>query len=175
MGQLTKIIAIAAFVAASSIAQAAPQATIKSRFSGQVSPNNTGCEFPDDAVSVLVTDNGRTLVEERLCSTFGRGKAETFITHSGKTFVLVEQDTGRGTNATTTSLAIYSLDTDALDEKLEIPISWPTGPNGHFTYSYTTAEDQAGGLEVALKGRGAGQGDECCEPAEKSQTVHIDP
>lgn len=156
------------------VAHASPEAVVKPREQPNqpLVPNQTGCDFVDDAMSLVVTDDGKELAREDFCSSFGRAAAKTVADQHGRNYVLLEYSEGRGTNATTTYLTVFRLTADLL-EMMRIPLSWATGPTQRFAYAYDIANDQSGGLRITLRGTGEA-GSECCVPPEKVQTIRID-
>jgi hypothetical protein len=155
-------------------AHAAPKAVLVSRMppNQPSGPNFTGCDFADDAMSLVITDDGKQLASEDFCSSFGKAKASMVVDQRGRNYVLLEYTEGRAPNATATYLMVFRLATD-LVPVVRIPLSWGTGPTQRFTYAYDTASDQAGGLQITLRGTGEA-GSDCCVPPEKVQTIHID-
>lgn len=135
--------------------------------------NRTGCDFIEDAMILVVTDDGKELVHEDFCSSYGKAAAKVASDKRGRTYVLLDYSEGRGTNATTEYLSVYRL-TPNLPAVMRIPISWAVGMTQRFVYEYEAKPDESGGLLIVLRGK-AETGSECCLPPEKLETIHIDP
>ena|SRR5579872_6409068 len=166
---------VIAIVLTASIAHADPQVVVTPRWHPDepVAPNHTGCLFADDAMRLVVSDNGKQLDRLDFCSSYGRAKAEIATDGRGRRYVLVELGEGRGTNAVTTYLVAYRLNAELL-EAMRIPLSWGTGPTQRFSYIYEIGDDNAGGPQITLRGTDE-TGSECCVPSEKVQIIRIDP
>lgn len=77
-------------------AHAAPKAVLVSRVlpNQPPGPNFTGCDFPDDAMSLVITDDGKELAREDFCSSYGRAKARMVADQHGRNYAVL--DTPRG-------------------------------------------------------------------------------
>ncbi len=155
-------------------AHAAPKAVLVSRLlpNQPSGPNFTGCDFADDAMSLVITDDGKELAREDFCSSFGHAKASIVADQHGRNYALLEYTEGRAPNATVTYLAVLRLAAD-LVQVMRIPISWGTGPTQRFTYDYVTGSDPSGGLLITVRGAGEA-GSDCCVPPETVETIRID-
>jgi hypothetical protein len=91
------VVTVAALAAATSVVHAAPKAALVSRVlpNPRPGPNFTGCDFPDDAMSVVITDDGKELAREDFCSSFGRAKASVVADQHGRNYALLEYTDGR--------------------------------------------------------------------------------
>jgi hypothetical protein len=170
----TTLFGIGVVLSTTFVAHASPEAVIKPRWhpNEPLVPNRMGCDFVDDAMSLFVTDGGKELAQRDFCSSYGRATAKVAADRRGRNYVLLEYSEGRGTNASTTFLAVYRLAPELL-EVMRIPISWATGPTQRFVYQYDIEADQSGGLRIALRGNDE-TGSECCVPLEKVQIIRID-
>jgi hypothetical protein len=155
-------------------AHAAPKAVLVSRLppNQTAGPNFTGCDFADDAMSLMITDDGKELAAEDFCSSFGKAKASMVADQHGRNYALLEYTEGRAPNGVSTYLMVFRVATD-LVSVVRIPLSWGTGPTQRFTYAYDAGSDQAGGLSITLRGTEEA-GSDCCVPPEKVETIRID-
>ena len=165
---------VAALAGTAPAAHAAPKAVLVSRVppNQPTGPNFTGCDFPDDAMSLVITDDGKELAREDFCSSFGQAKARMAADAHGRNYALLEYTEGRAPNPTTTYLIVFRLAAD-LVQVVRIPLSWGTGPTQRFTFGYDTGSDQSGGLRITLRGTGEA-GSDCCVPPETVETIRID-
>jgi hypothetical protein len=156
-------------------ATAAPAAIVKSRFV-QIAPNKTGCEFAEDALTLVVFDGGKQLGKQDFCSGYGRASAKTFADKHGHTYVLLDyRDEFHGTPDDSTGyLAVYRLPLGEMPEIVRVPVSWLVGglPTGcRFAYHYDLRPNRSGSLQIRLR-RSADCRSEVGVPSEK--TIVID-
>jgi hypothetical protein len=160
-------------------AKAAPQATIQSGWPSAFRLNSEACSgFPDDALTLTVSDHGKQVANDVFCSSYGRAAASVVTDKSGKTFVLLAYSEGRGNGqAVTNYLDIDRLQRPDLLEVLRVPLSWATGVDQRFTYSYEIELPASGGIRIHLKGQNLGQPApldlDCCVPDTRNLTIDI--
>jgi hypothetical protein len=155
-------------------AHAAPKAVLVSRLppNQTAGPNFTGCDFADDAMSLMITDDGKELASEDFCSSFGKAKASMVVDRRSRNYALLEYTEGRAPNSVVTYLMVFRVAAD-LVSVVRIPLSWGTGPTQRFIYVYESGSDESGGLSITLRGSGEA-GSDCCVPPEKVETIRID-
>jgi hypothetical protein len=125
----------------------------------------------DDALTLTVSEYGKEVGESWFCSSYGRAKTRFVTDERGVSYVLLEYSVGRGTNAVIDYLGIHRAEADLM-EILRVPLSWATGPNAWFSYSYVTEPLPSGGIRIQLKGQ-SDSGAECCVPRRRNLTVDV--
>ena len=160
-------------------AKAAPQATIQSGWPSYMRLNSEACDnFSGDALTLTVVAHGKPVAKNPFCSTNGRASGHVVTDKSGKTFVLVEYSKGHGAGqAVVTYLEIDRLQKSEFLEILRVPLSWATGVDQRFTYSYEIELPASGGIRIHLKGQNLGQPSpvdlDCCVPDTRNLTIDI--
>lgn len=152
-----------------------PKATIEPWFDGKkpLTPNTTWCEFPDDALTLVLADGNKQLGQENFCSSYGRARAAVVTDKRGRRYVMLEYNEGRGPNATVEYLRILRVAND-IYELARVPLAWATGPTQRFSYRYQVRSADDAGIKIELDGAASG-GDECCVPAERKMIISIEP
>jgi hypothetical protein len=160
-------------------AEAAPQATIQSGWPSYMRLNSDACNyFPGDALTLTVVDHGKPIANSPFCSTDGRASAHVVTDKSGKIFVLEEYSEGHGAGqAVVNYLEIDRLQHSEFLEVLRLPLSWATGVDQRFTYSYEIEFPASGGIRIHLRGKNLGHAGppdlDCCVPDTRNRTIDI--
>ncbi|OIQ93879.1 hypothetical protein GALL_241670 [mine drainage metagenome] len=134
------------------------------------------CAFGDDAMQLGVREHGLTIANLRFCSSYGHARAELVRDRKARRYLLLETQTGRGTNVARRYLTLYRIGVETT-ELLRTPLSWPTGPDQRFGYRYEVAPDGAGGLRLRLRGgieRGADAPGPGAAAAERERVIRIE-
>jgi len=169
-----------AFLIINPPAKAAPRADIQSGWPSAFRLNSKACDgFPEDALTLTVSDHGKQVANNVFCSSYGRAAASVVTDKSGKIFVLLSYSEGRGNGqAVTNYLDIDRLQRQDLLEVLRVPLSWATGVDHRFTYSYKIELPASGGIRIHLNGQNLGQTSapdmKCCVPDTRNLTIAID-
>ncbi len=160
-------------------AEAAPQATIQSGWPSYIRLNSEACDhFSGDALTLTVVDHGKPVAKYPFCSTGGRASGHVVTDKSGKTFVLVEYSEGHGAGqAVVNYLEIDRSQHSEFLEVLRLPLSWATGVDQRFTYSYEIEFPASGGIRIHLRGKNLGRPApldlDCCVPDTRNLTIDI--
>ena len=158
-------------------AKAEPQASIQSGWPGVFKAESKSSDgFAEDALSLTVSDHGKQIASSIFCSSYGKAAARVIIDKSGGRFVLLSDSEGRGTNAWTDYLELDRIQKPDLLEVLRVPLSWATGPDRRFTYSYVIELPRSGGIRIRLKGQNSGEAVpnmDCCVPDQNSLMIDV--
>ena len=112
---------------------------------------------PADELDFVVSNDGKQVFKETICSSYGEAAARVVTDKRRHVFVFLERAVGRGTNVSMESLQVFRLERSDLFEVLATPLSWPTGPERRFTYSYAVELPASGGVRLRLEGKNEGE------------------
>ena len=134
------------------------------------------CAYGDDAMQLSVEQRGRTTARLRFCSSYAHARADLVRDRKARRYLLLEAQSGRGTNVARRYLTLYRIDAE-VTELLRTPLSWPTGPDQRFGYRYRVEPDGAAGLRLRLRGgieRGAGAPGPGAAAAERERIIRVE-
>lgn len=130
------------------------------------------CQFEDDSMTLIVTDDGRELTRLYFCSSYGKAGARIVQDTRGESYVLLTYGEGRGTNAVMEYLAVFRLAKD-LSEYVRIPVSAGAGPLSRWYYDIRVGIPERGGIRLVLTLRVEGE-DAIWLPTETTRVIELD-
>jgi len=108
------------------------------------------CQFAEDAKRLEIRDGSKQLTKYDFCASYGQATGTVITDAVGKSYLLLRYAEGRGTNATTDYLAIFTVQPE-LFEFVRTPISSGAGPLSRWEYTYSIARPTRGGLRLTFR------------------------
>jgi len=111
------------------------------------------CDPGIDAFIARVSDNGKLLTSIEYCATYGKSEAQGFTDKGGRSYVLIERNTVRGTHAVWRDLDVYRVVPDYYDgyaKIMTIPMQEPSGTCQTVRYAYDVGDSPKGGLQLTF-------------------------
>ncbi len=134
------------------------------------------CPWGDDALEASVPGHGKAAAVLRFCSSYGVARATVVHDRKARRYLLLEAQSGRGSNVAKRYLTLYRLGAEPV-ELLRTPLAWPTGPDQRFGYRYAVEPEGAAGLRIRLRGgieRGADAPGPGAAAAERERVIRVE-
>ena len=131
-----------------------------------------GCDNRYDAETLVVRRDGRQIVAQDYCSSYGFTSAKVVTDRRNVAYVVLEFGDGRGTGARTEHLAVFRVGNGLAICTRQV-IGGAAGVNSGWTYKYDFERPTGGGLRLSLR-REIGGDDPAYYPRVEAKVVEID-